>query len=262
MKVVDSELGTLEFPKWDRVIGPSIRENGFWEKDESIWIKSNLLSNGDVINVGANCGYLTRLVSDNLDKNNSVLAIEPNPILQKYLARNIARGKNSNRCRIYPVAVGAEIGEIELFQNAANSGDSRVFDPRKTNGGGTYQDHGFAEIPLSVSVAQFTLDYILESHTGSVQMIISDTQGWDHNVLRGARKTIDKFHPKILAEFVPSWIADLGEDPVDIINEYESWGYKVGVPELGIQPTMDASGDIMSALNEMDKWFTTITLTR
>ena len=261
MKVVDSELGKLEFPIWDRVIGPNIKQNGYWEKEESNWIKANLAPSGDVVNVGANCGYLTRLVSDNLPKNNSVIAIEPNPELQKYLKRNIARGKYPKRCKIYPIALGSEVGEIELFPNSANSGDSRVFDPRKTEGGGNYLQHGFSENPQTIKVRQLTLDSIWQNREVPIQLIISDTQGWDHNVLRGARTTIDRFHPKVIVEFVPSWISDLGEDPASIIDEYESWGYKVGVPELGLDPTVRASQKILSSLDKAEKWFTTITLT-
>jgi hypothetical protein len=135
MACIDKRLGLLEFPKHDRVIGPQIAQTGQWEPIETNWILENLSATGTVINVGANCGYFTRLVRDNLNELNDVIAVEPNPELIYFLLRNIQRGKCKN-VEVLQLAMGAEVGRLQLFQNFANYGDSRVFDPRMTDGGG------------------------------------------------------------------------------------------------------------------------------
>jgi FkbM family methyltransferase len=194
-----------------------------------------------------------------LPTTSSVIAIEPNPELIYFLRRNIKYGASKN-VQVFPVAMGAHEGTLDLYQNFANCGDSRVFDPRLTSGGGSYLEHGFDEVPQSVTVTQMTIDLITKDLSESVQMIISDTQGWDHQVLRGAKNTIQTYAPKILVEFVPSWLTSLGEDPFKILNEYCSWGYNVGVPELGITASRESFKQVIDSIESNNRWFTSLAL--
>ena len=53
--------------------------------------------------------------------------------------------------------------------------------------------------------------------------------------LRGMELTKMSHLPKILTEFVPEWIRDLGDDPEEILKEYKAWGYvvqSIDFPEL------------------------------
>ena len=33
----------------------------------------------------------------------------------------------------------------------------------------------------------------------------------------------------MVVEFVPQWLEDLGEDPLDVLSEYESLGYRLSI---------------------------------
>jgi FkbM family methyltransferase len=185
-----------------------------------------------------------------------VWAVEPNPQLTGLLTENISAAGLPN-VTVIAHAAGATHGTTLLWLNETNFGDSRVFDPRLTNGGGDYQAHGFPLEPKAVTVEVRTIDAILDGSRLDVALI--DTQGWDHEVLRGMRKTLERDHPWVLTEFVPSWVRDLDEDPVRVLEEYRSWGYVLGSPDLTLPP--DPTPDqILSAIDASKSWYANIEL--
>ena len=74
--------------------------------------------------------------------------------------------------------------------------------------------------------------------------------------------TIKSCHPAILTEFVPGWIQDLGEDPVAVLEEYQSWGYALGSPDFDLPVGNVGPAELMAAISESGKWFANISLTK
>ena len=137
-----------------------------------------------------------------------------------------------------------------------NYGDGRMFDPRLTNGGGDWKFFGFEQNPHRSKVKVKRID---DLGLGTIDLALIDTQGFDHFVLRGMRETMARKLPKIVTEFTPQWIRDLGENPIDILKEYKSWGYTVNsldMPELnGLSEELFIKG-----IESSDTFFTNLSL--
>jgi hypothetical protein len=92
-----------------------------------------------------------------------------------------------------------------------------------------------------------------------VDIVLIDTQGYDHEVLRGMKSIIATSRPKILTEFVPQWLKDMGEDPIKILDEYNSWGYSITSVDFNIPPGA-SSQVILQLLESAGLYFTNLVL--
>jgi FkbM family methyltransferase len=253
--VIDNTLGEIFFPACDNVMAPSIHSVGTWEESEIKWLKENVSPGDQCINVGANVGYFSIWLGKLVGENGSVTSFEPNPNLIPFFEANIQNSKLKN-IKLHQVAVGNRSGFQWLFLNEKNFGDSRMFDPRITSGGGNYRDHGFHKIPRRRLVRIVKLDNLINT---KIDIVLIDTQGYDHEVLRGMKAVIENFRPKILTEFVPQWLSDMGEDPLKVLDEYKSWGYQIGSTDFDV-PANSTSKDILSALGAAGLYFTNLIL--
>jgi FkbM family methyltransferase len=254
--VIDNVLGELFFPSGDIVMAPSIAATGMWEENEISWLKSNVSAGDCCINVGANVGYFSIWLGILAGPRGSVVAFEPNPKLMQALKLNLKNSKLKN-IKITKAAVGNRTGFQWLFLNEKNYGDSRMFDPRITTGGGDYRQHGFPRIPKRRLVRIVELDRVIDK---KIDVVLIDTQGYDHLVLRGMKSIIEQYKPKILTEFVPQWLIDMGENPVAVLDEYMSWGYNVGSVDFEV-PIGSNSKVILDKLYLSGHYFTNLTLT-
>ena len=256
-RVLDATLGVLYFPRGDNVMAPTISATGVWEPRELQWLKGRVRPGATCLNIGANVGYFASWISRLVGPTGQVIAVEPNPEILALLRRNLASCAYDN-VEVVACAAGSRDGMLTLWLNEENFGDSRVFDPRLTHGGGDYRTHGFAESPRRVDVPVRRMDAVVGDRR--IDVVLADTQGWDHHALRGLSHTIEKWRPDILTEFVPSWIADLGEDPAAVLNEYASWGYSLDSTDHALsKPVMPR--DIMTAIEASNDYFTNVSLT-
>ncbi len=254
--VEDLMMGSFHFPVGDNVIAPYIRSRGIWEPSEHKWLQQNVESQNSCLNVGANVGYFTILMSILAGESGSVTALEPNKELLPYLRENI-ESRSIKNVKIYPYAAGNERKKARFYINRENYGDGRMFDPRLTTGGGDWRTFGFDQIPHKTKVQMIRID---DLHLENIDIALIDTQGFDHMVLRGMLETIKRHPPKILTEFIPQWIQDLGENPAEVLKEYKSWGFKVESTDL---PELNHLGevDFIKGILRSKSFFTNLALT-
>jgi len=255
--VVSSEIGEIMTSPHDAVMGPFIRATGVWEPLEGNWLREHVHKGAVCANVGANIGYFARLMADLSGAGGVVHAFEPNPQVLEYLKINTKTHRGRAPIKLHPVAVGSTNGELPFYLNERNLGDSRCFDPRLTTGGGDYCTHGFDLEPKMISVPIFKLDDVLS--TVPLDVLLIDTQGFDHQVIRGARELIRQHPPRILTEFVPKWIEDQGESPTGVLEEYEAMGYILSSPDFP-DLTRPTATDLVDAISHGETWFANISL--
>ena len=142
------------------------------------------------------------------------------------------------------------------FIEMKNYVDGRMFDPRITQGGGDYKFFGFQNNPHKRRVKVRRID---DFKFSKVDVVLIDTQGFDHFVLRGMKETIQRHLPKILTEFTPQWIRDLGDDPVQVLKEYKSWGYKVHSVDMPELNSLNESSFIQG-IEKSNTFFTNLSL--
>lgn len=158
----------------DDYVGRSVYYVGDLDRKLS-WICSRIVRPGDtVLDVGANLGVLTLHLARLVGPAGRVHAFEPNPRMVELLTRSIERNRFEN-VRLHPIALGAAPGELSLWVPRGNAGDAslvRRFPPE-----------GDA---VSVPVRRLA-DVAAEAEIGPIRLIKMDTEGFEPEVLEGAR---------------------------------------------------------------------------
>jgi FkbM family methyltransferase len=154
---------------------------------------------GLVIDIGANIGITLWSSTKAASREAHFLAFEPSPNcfnqLSKFaLEREIA-------CDFFPIALGGKETVLEMYgtTNQLNSG------------GATLSPHGFDETDR-VAVNVSTLDRVLEDEKFAhkqISLIKIDTEGFEGEVLAGARKTLENNPPDTLVLEVSPMFGDI-----------------------------------------------------
>jgi FkbM family methyltransferase len=135
------------------------------------------------IDVGANIGYYLLLLESAVGSGGTVVCFEPEPENLRELERNVQANRLRN-VRVVAAAVGAGEGRIAMRTgiNAAGAGE----------GGGDFT------VPLTC------LDSALE---GPVDFIKIDVEGYEGEVLAGARRLLREQRPILFLEIHPGFLA-------------------------------------------------------
>jgi hypothetical protein len=68
-------------------------------------------------------------------------------------------------------------------------------------------------------------DVVRELALSRVDVIKVDAEGAEYLVLRGARETLRRFHPKLVMEVVPAQLASLNATVEDLVSLMNELGY-------------------------------------
>jgi len=141
---------------------------------------------GDVvIDVGANIGYYTVLLADKVGKTGKVYAFEPDIINFEILKKNI-EANNLKNVEIINAAVGSKAGKLKLHKSKENLGDHKLYgDDKETE-----------------EVKIIKIDDFLKNI--KIDLMKIDTQGWEPEVIEGAKKIISKNKPIMFLEYSPA----------------------------------------------------------
>lgn len=195
----------------DDFVGRAILFSGDFDPKIS-WVCSRVLRPGDVaLDVGANLGAVTAVMSKCVGPKGQVHSFEPNPVMHRRLQASLERNHWSNVI-IHPVALGAIKGRATLRIPAGNAGSASL---------------ALSETAAvdSVEVDLMTLSGVPHlSSVDRIRLVKLDVEGWEPEVLRGA---VDLFSRVGLPDVVVfEWGFEArqlrGRDTVDLL---ESLGY-------------------------------------
>jgi len=254
--VHDTKLGELHFPPGDEVMAPFIGTNGVWDANEFKWLEENVKPGDNCLNIGANVGYFSILMSRLVGPEGNVKAFEPNKLLFKYFKRNCQNQKTRN-VEFYPYAIGDKNGHALFYENKKNFGDGRIFNPMMTQVGGSSEMAGF---DLKLKPKKVRIRKLDDLKINKINVVLIDTQGSDHLVIKGMENIIKESRPKILTEFVPGWIVDQGGNPLKVLEEYKSYGYNLKLIDYP-EKDNNTSEEIIETIFNSDSFFTNIALT-
>lgn len=216
---VETALGPIYAHPHDEVITPDLLRHG-GPPDPDLALIGDLAA-GTVVDVGANIGYSVLAAAPRAEH---VIAIEPHPANLALLEINLVRNGADN-VTVVAAAAWDAAGEVSLAEATTNTGDHRA---------GVH-----VEGRTELSVRAVRIDDLVPAGA-DVRLIKLDTQATEHVALRGARETVARCRPVILAEFWPQGVRNLGEDPVAVLAEYRGLGYDFEVIE---DPSLDGMGD-------------------
>ena len=187
----------------DPVVSGAIFFN-VYEKTERKFIKSIAFKGMKVLDIGANIGYYTALLSQEAGDNGFILALEPDLESYKYLSKSINSLENKNVLS-FPMAASNLKQRLPLYISKDNRGDNRLYQNNQK------RDH--------IMVDCLTIDELsAQTKIESFDLIKIDVQGYEPKVFQGMEKTIKSSkNLTILTEFWPKGIIQAGESPTNFL---------------------------------------------
>lgn len=165
-----------------------------------------------VLDIGGNIGWYTVVISQLIGPSGRVMTFEPDPDNFAMLQRHVGRCAVRPTVDLFQEAVGATRGTVHLFLSDSNLGDHRTFD----EGAGR----------ASIEVQQRSLDSILAAEVRKPDIVKSDTQGAEGQIIKGARQLLATgWRPVLLIEFWPYGLSGSGTDPMSLWRELADLGY-------------------------------------
>ncbi|MDR1361960.1 MAG: FkbM family methyltransferase, partial [Holosporaceae bacterium] len=177
------------FPKNE--VGRALFVSGIYDPNNLVIVDALLKKDDVFIDVGANMGYFSLLISQTLNENGHIYALEPSKRDFDRLAENIELNDLGDTISHYRYAVTDAKGSAELQiateeRNALNTL------------GSDFSVSGLEKI-CTETVPTISLDeFVAEEGISKVNVIKLDVEGSELKALMGARKTIQKHKPTIM----------------------------------------------------------------
>ncbi|HEV7967927.1 MAG TPA: FkbM family methyltransferase [Candidatus Acidoferrales bacterium] len=157
------------------------------------------------IDVGANIGYFSCLMSKLAGATGNVLAVEPEPQNLKLLEQNI-RINDLVNVKVHPCALGASEGSAMLgLYKASNRGRHSLLE---------------RDAKLQIEVPVRTLDDVARisgKNVTSWSLVKIDVEGYEAFVIDGAKETLPRIETLVM-EFSPALLKNAGGDPASTLR--------------------------------------------
>jgi FkbM family methyltransferase len=202
----------------DYAVGREILNSKTYEPNVTRILNEKLRPGMTVLDVGANIGYFSLLMSVLVGREGRCIAIEPNPRNVKLLLAS----KNLNRfeqLEILQAAAGNTWGILQLNTSHSNG----VVSPVSAT--------SIEEIWQRETVLSLRIDGILPPDV-RVDLIRIDVEGSEFNALSGALRCIENDRPFIISEFMPEGLRGIsGVTPEEYLGFLTNRGYQLSVLE-------------------------------
>lgn len=203
-ELVKGKNGYCLYNKNDIYIGKSVEQYGEFSELEADMFAQICYEDDIVIEVGANIGTHTQIFSRLVGKKGAVIAYEPQRIVYQTLCANMALNSITN-VYAHQKALGSQNGSIRIPE----------FDYSKSNNFGGISLDSFEN---GIEVDKETLDGLIDKMK-RLKLVKIDVEGMEIDVLKGAKKLLDKFKPFIYIE------NDRQEKSKELIELISSYGY-------------------------------------
>lgn len=183
-----------------------------------------------VLDIGGHKGKVASSFAVLTGSSGEVHTFEPHPVLYFEISALCSIGEENRVGRIFPYckALSDSVGHTTFYM-------SRFMDKMVFNMASSIEHHLANESRLgdnfiSIMVETDTVDNFCRNHSTAPTFIKIDTEGADYRVIRGARKTIERFRPAIITEF--------GYDPhnpsntTEHLSDLERAGYDLFVADI------------------------------
>jgi FkbM family methyltransferase len=170
---------TFLLPK-DDVMFKFVRAYGFWEKEESNFFVEEIQSCKSFdsivfVDIGANCGLITRQILNKLNDGIKVVAVEPLSLHVKSLRHNLEKFNGNHDIEIIEAALDTNSGMDEIFVDLNNRGNTGLM-PMETR-----NQHFAKEKIRKILPEKFSHKF--ESKNLKI-FLKSDIQGLDAKILK------------------------------------------------------------------------------
>ncbi len=179
-----------------------------YEKNEVELVLRNLAEGGCFFDVGTNIGLFSLNVAKGFQKI-SVHSFEPVPETFALLEKNVKHNGVGGKVRLNQKALSRESGNVYI---TSTHDIGNHLEGMKKQG--------------TVEVECLTMDsYVEKEGIRSLDLIKCDVEGAELLVLEGAKKTLERFKPRLLLEIVDAWTRRFSYGPKDILDFMKDIGY-------------------------------------
>lgn len=164
----------------DKGIAKDLIIDGVRERESTKMVRRIIKKGAVVIDIGANIGYYALLESKLAGSEGMIYAIEPSPENVRALKKNL-RINNRKNMRIFELAIGDKQGKAVM--NISPHSNLNTFVSQEGR-----------EVVGKINVPMTTLDAFLKGkkHPDFIRM---DVEGYEYNVLKGMKKTLQAKKP-------------------------------------------------------------------
>jgi FkbM family methyltransferase len=192
------------------VIDSSLYYSGTFEPKMELIINKYLKPGMQAIDIGANIGYHTFRMAKLVKPTGWVFAIEPTTWAFERLIHNASL--NSELTNIKFIKVG--LAENDLGGTKINFQSSYQLNGKKE------KNEELIELKkLDTLASELKLTHL--------DFIKLDVDGYESKIIKGGINVLQKFKPKLLFEFTPSEIINMGDQPSILIGLLQSIGYQL-----------------------------------
>lgn len=186
-RLIRGRHGYVLYNRNDTVIGRLMEIYGeYFESEVNVFRR--VLAPGDLaLDVGANIGVHTLAMARIVGPTGFVLAFEPQRLVFQTLCANMALNSLDN-VHCVNAGVSDRPGRLSVSDP----------DPTSPNNFGGVEVSMLDVAPRAAPVPQVTLDDFLD--VASLKFVKIDVEGMEAQVLRGARRTLDRFKPVLYVE--------------------------------------------------------------
>lgn len=211
--------GTFEIDSHSDILR-RILVSGDYEPEAVDIVRKMVDPNRDAIDVGANIGLFTILISSLLSPSQRVLGIEPAPGALQYLRRNLASHDRTDDVLLFEGVAAQYSGEFNINIIRGKEEYSSLGDIVHPSVKGT--------APLRLAVPGDTIDNLTQRFGLKPGFIKIDAEGAEHQVLSGCEQVISTYRPVFLCESWPDALtAAAGAIPGAVTNFLKARGYRI-----------------------------------
>jgi FkbM family methyltransferase len=173
-----------------------------------------LVRPGDIVlDIGANLGMVSLILSAMVGPSGQVHAFEPNPNMQSLMRDAIARNDIHNVI-LHPIALGSQAGEVMLSVPRGNAGAASVVAARGLSES--------ADIPVQMR----TLSSVMAEHdVDRIRLVKIDVEGFESEVLTGAIGLFSRAQPDAIIFEVNDLEGDVRHHPTFHLLSRSGYGF-------------------------------------
>jgi FkbM family methyltransferase len=192
----------------------------FWGKmftEERYTIKEFIKKGDTVIDVGGNMGFFVLILNDLIGNSGKIYSFEPSKRLSNRLASTV-QINNIKNVEIVNLALGEKEGTTSLYYNPKQSGLSSIV---------SHEEKGFLKEEITIT----TLDSFSKAISNRISFIKIDTEGYEPQVLIGAKELIKKDKPTIYIELG----GDHQSSSIEALKVLKELGYSCKAENLDLK---------------------------
>jgi FkbM family methyltransferase len=170
------------------LVGTYIAYFGVWEPNLTSWLEARLRPGDVFVDVGANVGYFTVLSSRLVGASGRIVSIEPSPLTNTVLRRNIAANGGEN-VRVENVAAFDSSGEVVVFGASERIVGGTTLDP-------DWADRWAFDTQVSVSAEPLS-NLLSDDEVARAAVLKIDVEGSELQVLEGMEPILPRLRDDV-----------------------------------------------------------------